>query len=52
LKLTLILLFKNIINIYYISIQHITGWNPLPTMFISISNHNKLVANILHIKIE
>jgi hypothetical protein len=52
LKLTLILLYKNIINIYYISIEHITDWNPFPTMFISISNHNKLVPNILHIKIE
>jgi hypothetical protein len=28
------------------------GLKSIPTMFISISNHNKLVANILHIKIE
>jgi hypothetical protein len=28
LKLTLNILYRNIINIYYISIQHITGWNP------------------------
>jgi hypothetical protein len=52
LKLTLILLYKNIINIYYISIEHITYWNPSPTMFISISNRIILVPNILHIKIE
>jgi hypothetical protein len=52
LKLNWNMLNRNIINIYYNFIQCITGWNPSPTMFISISNHIILVANILHIEIE